>query len=85
MRIQGKLIEVRHNSGQFTPQGESESRAWENAEVRIFDGREVVVVKAKRDAIAQAMNLRGMEGTEVAIDVDSPREVITQHLELTQA
>lgn len=83
MRVSGQLIEVQHNSGSFVDKATSENVDWENATIRVFDGREVTVLKVKtKEAIATAMTLKGQEGSPVEFDVDSPRQVETRSLVL---
>lgn len=82
MRITGKLLAVEDNSGTFTPAGESREVPWSNTTVRIFDGREVVVIKAKHDGQDQARMLRPLIDREVTVEVDSPRSLDTRSVKL---
>jgi hypothetical protein len=80
MRIEGQLLEVQHQAGSFNSDRDGSQVNWENVLLRIFDGREVVQVKAKGEAISPARGLEALKGQRVAIDVDSPRQVETRSL-----
>jgi hypothetical protein len=82
MRISGQLLEVQHQSGSFASDRDGSQVNWENVTLRIFDGREVIVIKAKRDAVHAALGLQSLQGEKVTIDVDSPRQVETRALAL---
>lgn len=72
MDVTGQLLDIEHKSGNFTPQGATESVAYDNVTAYMIVGRRQVKIKARGDDRSRLLALRESIGKQVTIPVLLP-------------
>lgn len=76
--VTGKLLDTTRESGEFTPDGETQSRTWDFSVLHILVGREVVKVRLPKGVHVHSL----VTGEEVSVNVTvPPRTKLTTDLE----